>query len=90
MWLAIPLALLILFGLIGGVLLGGVFTLVLVPLAILGAIATVAGMLWVRASQGRSGASTSGPSPLPHSSHQNVAAAPSTPGDLVDARRQQQ
>jgi hypothetical protein len=91
MWFAIPLVVLILFGLIGGVLLGGVFTLVLVPLAILGTIATIGGMLWVRATEGSSGAaSASIPDGLPHSARRNTAPAPSTPGDLADARRQQQ
>lgn len=90
MWFTIPFIILLVFILIGGVLLGGVFTLVLVPLAILGTVGAVGGALWVRSSQDTSkSAPQTTPDDLPHTSHQNTAPAPSTPNDLVDARQRQ-
>jgi len=94
MWLYIFAFALLLFGIVGGVLSGGIFTVVLVPL---GLIALVTALVMSRlaqrtgAAQPRSRAGTSEPAPLPHSDPApSAAAAPSTPDELVDARRRQQ
>lgn len=91
MWLAFPLFVAILFMLIGGVLLGGVFTLVLVPLAIIAAISALGWAVWARATGAvgtKEEPGTAG-EPLPHSSHRNQSAAPATPDELVDAKQKQ-
>ncbi|MGI8505933.1 MAG: hypothetical protein ACR2MK_03850 [Solirubrobacteraceae bacterium] len=93
MWLAIGLFFVLLFMLIAGVLSGGIFTIVLVPAAILLGIALMFGG-WGRAKGGRSTESrskkASSPAPLPQSDHRNTAPAPATPDAIVDARQQQQ
>lgn len=77
---------------VAGVLSGGIFTIVLVPAAILLGLALLFGS-WGRAKGGRSSESrskaASSSAPLPHSDHRNTASAPTTPDALVDARQQQ-
>ncbi len=73
----------------GGIVLGGVFTLILVPIAGVAVAAGIAYSMWARAAGGakvKEGAMTD--KPLPHSEHRNTAPAPSTPDDLVNARQQ--
>lgn len=91
MWLSFLFFFVVLFALAGGVLLGGVFTLVLVPLGILAGVGAITYAIWGRASSAN--ATTDDGvinEPLPHSAHQNTASAPATPGELLDARQQQQ
>jgi hypothetical protein len=92
MWLGFPAVLLFVLLLIGGIIGGGIFTIVLVPVAFVVAIAAVTFAVWSRAQQGSGGRSHAAQTgdPLPHSEHHNVAASPNAPGDLVDARRHQQ
>jgi hypothetical protein len=90
MWLSIGFAALIVFMVVGGALLGGVFTLVLVPIAAIAVVVAFVFSLWSRATRSRSGHGHRGPGPLPHSEHRNTADAPATPDELTDARRLQQ
>jgi hypothetical protein len=91
MWLyilVIPLAIVMV---IGGLLAGGIFTLVFLPIAVIIIAAAIIYTMW--------GSATDTPNipgegervePLPHTAHRNTAAAPSTPDQLVDARRGEQ
>jgi hypothetical protein len=91
MWLAFPFFVVVIFMLVGGVLFGGIFTIVLVPLAFIVMVSAVGYLMWARAA----GASATvdeqrvAQEPLPHSSHSNSPAAPATPDELVDARQGQ-
>jgi hypothetical protein len=91
MWLlfiALPLFVLLL---VAGLVAGGIYAAVLVPIAVV-----IGGGAAVYTMWGRSTHPSNIPSerdhvkPLPHSDHSNVAATPSTPDQLVDARRHQQ
>jgi hypothetical protein len=94
MWLYMIAIVLLILGLVGGVLTGGIFTIVFIPLGIIALVSAIAYGAWGRAAQGRKGASTDArPStgrPLPASQHSNTPSAPSTPEDLAEARRVQQ
>jgi flagellar basal body-associated protein FliL len=93
------IALVVLFvGLVGGILTGGIFTIVLIPVGVLALVTAGVLSLWARATQGKEAGETEGgagdPSsamdrPLP-TGHSNTATAPSSPEQLTDARRQQQ
>lgn len=97
MWLYMIAAFLILVGIIGGVFSGGIFTIVFIPLGVIMVVAAVLFGMWGRASRAGAGAETRGgsetrasePAPLRHTPA-SAPAAPSTPEDLVDARRAQQ
>ena len=91
MWLyifVVPLAVLMF---IGGLLAGGIYTIVFLPVAVIIAGATILYTMW--ASSHRP-ADISGErervQPLPHSEHANTRPAPSSPERLVDARRAEQ
>jgi hypothetical protein len=95
MWLLYLAVLLVIFGIIGSVASGGIFTIVVLPLGVI--VLVVAGVmsLWGRSrkirSGGRVGASTDEPAPLPHSTRpQPGTQGPNTPSELVNARREQQ
>jgi hypothetical protein len=94
MWLYILAFFLLIFGIVGSVLSGGIFTIVLLPLGIIALISAVVFGALGRSAQGRHGASTNArPStgrPLPASEHSNTSAAPTTPDELAEARRVQQ
>jgi hypothetical protein len=90
MWLSIGLAALFVFMVVGGALLGGIFTLVLVPVAVIAVVMTFLFSLWNRATESHSGGGHRGPRPVAHSEHRNTAEAPATPDALTDARRLQQ
>jgi hypothetical protein len=94
MWLYIIAVALLIFGIVGGVLSGGIFTVVLVPLGLIALVtAVVMSGLAHRAGAAKTpgGNGTGEPRPLPHSDAQpSAVATPSTPEDLVDARREQQ
>lgn len=98
MWLGLLIAFAVLLAVIGGVVVGGIFALILVPIAAIILIAAVVMSMWARASSGRPGPedersrsrSSSGPPAYPHGGHQNASAGPATPDDLVDARQKSQ
>jgi predicted membrane metal-binding protein len=94
MWLYIIALVLLIFGIVGGVLTGGIFTIVLLPLGILALVCAIGYGAWARKAQGQHGAATDARAstgrPLPSSQHSNTASAPTTPDELTDARRLQQ
>jgi hypothetical protein len=88
MWLyifVIPLAIVML---IGGLLAGGIFTIVFLPIAIIITAMAIAFAMYGKSSRRRTLPSAQAVSPPPpDSGHVNVAESPNQPGDLVDARR---
>jgi hypothetical protein len=93
MWLYILAFFLLIFGIVGSVLSGGIFTIVLIPLGIIALITAAVVGGFGHAAQRRHGASTDARAstvrPLP-TGHSNVPSAPSGPEDLAEARRVQQ
>ena len=94
MWFYPLLLVLVILAIVGGTLAGGIFTIVLVPLAAIVLASAVIYALWGRALQGGAGASTeashTSETPLPHRRVRPSGRAPSSPGRLADARRQRQ
>jgi hypothetical protein len=92
MWLAWLAGALVILALIGAVFLGGIFTIALVPLAVVAMISAAWSLIAARMAQRASGApgqSGGKPAPLPTSSRRRDA-GPHSPEELVDARRAQQ
>ena len=93
MWLYIIALVLLLFGIVGGVLTGGIFTIAILPLGVIALVTAGIASLWARSQQGRAGAaedSEASKEPALPSGHSNAATAPNTPQDLVNARREAQ
>jgi hypothetical protein len=94
MWFYPVLFALVILAIIGSVLGGGIFTIVLVPLAVIAAVTGFVLALWGRGLQGSAGAATDATHvpdrPLPHRRSRSSGRAPSSPERLADARRQQQ
>ncbi|MBV9465852.1 MAG: hypothetical protein JO206_01605 [Solirubrobacterales bacterium] len=94
MWVAILVLALGILALLGGVLLGGVFTIVLVPLALIGLGSGVVYAMWGRATQAGEGGATDSEHaperPLPNTLPRDSGRAPTSPERLADARRVQQ
>lgn len=91
MWLfflALPLAILLI---VGGLLAGGIYTIVFLPIALIIAAGSIIYTMWARSTEP---ANVPGEreriKPLPHTEHANTASAPGTPDQLVDARRASQ
>ena len=77
-------------GLLGGIVAGGVFTLVLIPIAV---IVLLAGLVYTamgRSAEGRRAGGSSSPPPLPHDLPAEPSHVPDSPEALADARRVQQ
>ena len=92
MWLSFPTLILVVLMIIGGIIGGGVFTFVLVPVAVIVTLVAIALSAWSR-SQARSGTASEAAQtgdPLPHSRRRNTPGTPATPDQLVNARRHQQ
>jgi hypothetical protein len=94
MWFFWPIAALVVIAIIGGIFLGGIFTIVTVPIAV---IAVVGGTIYAAmgaAAQQKAGAETDPSStarkPVTRTSQTSPPQAPSTPGELADARRGRQ
>jgi hypothetical protein len=91
MWLiffVVPLAIIML---IGGLLAGGIFTIVFLPLALIIAAVTVGFTMYGRSQRRPTLPSERGTTaPGPGGGLSNTPPRPSTPDDLVDARRQAQ
>jgi hypothetical protein len=88
-WFVVPLAIVMV---IGGLLAGGIFTIVFLPFALL-IIAVAVFFSMYGKSSGRRSLPRDQPTATDlgtGTSHANVAPAPSGPGDLTDARRQAQ
>ena len=92
MWLAFLFFVVAVFVAIAGVLSGGVFTIILVPVAVIAIIGGIVySALGVAAGAGtQQEVEEARSQPLPHSGHSNVAARPTTPTEIADARRQAQ
>jgi hypothetical protein len=90
MWLmffVVPLAIVML---IGGLLAGGIFTIVFLPIALIIVVVAV-GFAIYGSSEGRRRLPSDEPTmPAPSTGHSNVPAGTSSPGELTDARRQAQ
>lgn len=94
MWLFLSALIFLVIGIVGSIFSGGIFTIVIIPIGLI-ALVTAAGssMSAWSAQRKHGGGPTAGsaePRPLPSSNHHNIAPAPSSPADLVDARREQQ
>ncbi len=91
MWLylfAIPLAVVMF---IGGLLAGGIFTIVFLPIAVILAAGAIIYTMWASSTDPENiPGERERVEPLPRTSHRNTPSAPSTPDQLVDARRAQQ
>jgi hypothetical protein len=94
MWAYLIAGALFLIGVVGAAVGGGIFTIVLIPIAILIAVAALLFSMWGRAAQGAGGAGTheshTADRPLPTSHQRPSGRAPSSPEGLADARRAQQ
>lgn len=86
-WFILPLAIVMV---IGGLLAGGIFTIVFLPLALIIIaivfVSTAYGKSPRRRTLPRDESTVTGPS----TGHVNVGPSPSSPGELTDARRQAQ
>lgn len=95
MWLYMVALVLLVAGIVGGVLTGGIFTIVLLPLGVIVLIAAIVTGLWARGAGAsahdlRSGAELE-PADLPHTTRPQPGASGTTsPDELVDARRRAQ
>lgn len=94
MWLYLIAGVLLIVGVVGGIAGGGMFTIVLVPLAFIIAASAFIYQMWNQASQASAGVSTDAhPStdrPLPHTFREDSGRAPNSPERLADVRRTQQ
>ncbi|MGB9184263.1 MAG: hypothetical protein WCB67_09355 [Solirubrobacteraceae bacterium] len=90
MWLAFPVIVIVIFALGASIVSGGIFTIVVLPLAVVIAVVALVFSLWGRATGSRHTSSSPEVAPLPSSQHSNSAPAPGSPDELVDARRAQQ
>lgn len=94
MWFYPLVLLLVILGLAGGIVAGGIFTIVLVPLAVIAGVSALVYALWGRALQGTGGGGTAATHvderPLPSQRRRPSGRTRTTPGRLADARRQRQ
>ena len=92
MWLLIAVAFLALVGGLGGAFAGGIFTIVLIPLAVI-ALLTAVVYSYFRGSASRAaghGTSSRRPPAPPTAQQPSSTPAPSTPEELADSRRSNQ
>jgi hypothetical protein len=87
MWLGLVLIIIVAAALAASIVSGGIFTIVVLPVAVIIAVVAAAFSLWGRASGRSKGRDRGDPAPLPPSSHRNTAPAPTTPDQIVDAKR---
>lgn len=95
MWLYMIAIVLLVAGVIGGLLTGGIFTIVVLPLGVIVLIAAFVTGMWGRSSGASSHDVKSEaklePADLPHTNRPQPGTAGTTaPEDLVDARRRAQ
>lgn len=98
MWLGIAIIVVAIAAVIAGAFAGGIFTIVLIPLAVLAVIALFIGWLWGRATNTAGVGTTTKPTEsggrpatsLPRSRGNAGAHAPTSPDRLADLRREQQ
>lgn len=91
MWLlffALPLVIVMI---VGGLLAGGIFTIVFIPLAAIIIAGTIIYLMWGKATERENiPGERESVEPLPHTHHSNAASAPTQPDELVNARQGQQ
>ncbi|MBV9817853.1 MAG: hypothetical protein JOZ07_05820 [Solirubrobacterales bacterium] len=92
MWLAVPILIIVVLALLGGLAAGGVYAAVLIPIAAIILLVAMITSLWRRATgEGEDPRERRRTEvPLPHTSPQNTPATPATPDQIVDARREAQ
>ena len=94
MWFYPLLLALVVLAIVGGTLAGGIYTIVLVPVAVIVVVSAALYAMWGRAMEGSGGVSTdathASDQPLPHRRRRPSGRAPSSPEAVADARRQQQ
>ena len=94
MWFYPLVMVLVILGLAGGIVAGGIFTIVLVPLAVIVAVSAVVYAMWGRALQGGGGGGTEATHvddrALPSQRRRPTGRTRTAPGRLADARRHQQ
>lgn len=91
MWFYPVVLFLVILAIVGGTLAGGIFTIVLVPLAAVVFISGIVYAIWGRAMEGGTEAGDATTHrPLPHERRRPDGRAPSSPQRLADTRRQQQ
>jgi hypothetical protein len=90
MWAYMIVAFLVLVGIVGGIFAGGIFTIVLLPIAAIILIASVAYRSMGAAAQRSVGGGSSGNAPLPHNAPGEPGHVRTSPERLADARRAQQ
>jgi hypothetical protein len=93
MWFYPILLMLVVLGIAGGIFMGGVYTLVLVPLVVIAVVSVVGYAMWARSQSAAGAGADADPSPgppLPHQRRREPAHVSAQPERLVDARRQQQ
>jgi hypothetical protein len=92
MWLIFGVAAIGVLAIVGGSVAGGIYTIVLIPLAVLAFIAAIAYGYFTggaqRAAEGDHRRRR--PAPPPTAQQDSSPSAPSSPGELVDARRANQ
>lgn len=89
MWMYMLVLVLVVAGLVGGAFLGGIFTIVLIPIAVIVFVASAAYRAMGAAGQRREGGDAPGPA-YPHSVPDQPGHVPTSPEALTDARRAQQ
>jgi hypothetical protein len=93
MWLYIIAAVLLVFGLVGGIFTGGIFTIVVLPLGVIVLVGALVFGMWSRGAgaSAHGGQSEIEPRPLPHTNRPQPGTTGTTsPDELVDARREAQ
>lgn len=94
MWFYPLLLFLAVLAILGGVLAGGIFTIVLVPLAVIALTSAIVYAMWGKALQDSSGVSTDASwvsdRPLPWAQQTSDGPARSSPEELVEAWRERQ
>ena len=94
MWFYPVVIALVILAIVGGTLAGGIFTIVLVPLAAIVLISSIVYGVWGRALEAGAGtpavASHVADRPVPHRPRRPSGRVRTSPEALADARRQQQ
>ena len=92
MWFYPLLLFFVLMAVIGTIIGGGIFAVILIPLGVIGLVSTVVYAMWGRAQAASAGASTDATHtttrPLPGRGRRTRGRETTSPDRLVDARRQ--
>jgi hypothetical protein len=86
MWLYLIVVALAAIGIFGGIFAGGIFTIVLLPIALIVLLSGLGYSLVARAAAEKAGAADAD-NPLPHQPRTESSHVPTTPERLADARR---